>query len=54
MQLELALTDRPVVGPTLWEQLDPAVREAVIDRLAQAIAAAGAAMANPPEDNHHE
>lgn len=50
MQLELALTDRPVVGPTLWEQLDPAVREAVIDRLAQA----SAAMVKQPEDNHHE
>ena len=54
MQLELALTDRPAVGPTLWEQLDPAVREAVIDRLAQAIAAAIAAMPNQPEENRDE
>lgn len=54
MQLELALTDRPVVGPTLWEQLDPAVRDAVIERLAQAIAAAGAGWRTHPRTNHHE
>ena len=54
MQLELALTDLPAVDPTLWEQLDPAVRETVLDRLAKAIAAAGAATANQPEDDCHE
>jgi hypothetical protein len=46
MQLELALSQSPAVEPMLWERLDPAVRQAVIDRLALAKAAL------PPE--HHE
>jgi hypothetical protein len=38
MQLHLAFVDVPSDGDSLWEQLDPAAREAAIDRLAQAIA----------------
>jgi hypothetical protein len=38
MQLHLAFVDEPSDDDSLWEQLDPAAREAVIDRLAQAIA----------------
>jgi hypothetical protein len=37
MQLKLIFADPPLDGG-LWEQLDPAAREAAIDRLAQAIA----------------
>lgn len=38
MQLHLVFADVPSDDDSLWEQLDPAVREAAIDRLAQAIA----------------
>jgi chorismate-pyruvate lyase len=38
MQLHLAFADAPSDDDSLWEQLDPAAREAAIDRLAQAIA----------------
>jgi len=37
MQLNLAFEDQPR-DDSLWEQLDEATREAMIDRLAQAIA----------------
>jgi hypothetical protein len=37
MQLNLAFADLPD-DDSVWEQLDGATREAVIDRLAQAIA----------------
>lgn len=37
MQLHLAFADEPSDDDRLWEQLDPAAREAAIDRLAQAI-----------------
>jgi hypothetical protein len=40
MQLELALADPPAAAQALWEQLDPAQQEAVIQRLALAIAKA--------------
>jgi hypothetical protein len=40
MQLELALSESPASPPTLWEHLDPATRQAVLDRLALAIAKA--------------
>ena len=45
MQLELALSESPATAVMQWEQLDPIARQAVIDRLAQAIAKA----ALPPE-----
>jgi hypothetical protein len=45
MQLELALSESPAAAAMLWEQLDPVVRQAVIDRLALALAKA----ALPPE-----
>jgi len=45
MQLELALSDSQSTAPMLWERLDPAVRQAVIDRLALALAKA----VRPPE-----
>jgi hypothetical protein len=38
MQLNLPLADLPSGDDSLWEQLDPTIREAVIDGLAQAIA----------------
>jgi hypothetical protein len=38
MQLELALSESPAAALMLWEQLDPVVRQAVIDRLALALA----------------
>jgi hypothetical protein len=47
MQLELELSDSPAAVAMLWEQLDPIARQAVIDRLALALAKA----ALPPE--HH-
>ena len=40
MQLELALADPPEAALALWEQLDPVQREALIQRLALAIARA--------------
>ena len=48
MQLELALSDSPAAAAMLWELLDPMARQAVIDRLAVALAKATLA----PE--HHE
>ena len=47
MQLELALSQSPPSALMLWEQLDPIVRQAVIDRLALALAQA----ALPPEQH---
>jgi hypothetical protein len=47
MQLELALSDSPAAAAMLWEQLDPIARQAVIDRLALALAKA----ALPPEQH---
>jgi chorismate-pyruvate lyase len=38
MQLNLLLADLPSGAGSLWEQLDQATRDAVIDALAQAIA----------------
>jgi hypothetical protein len=38
MQLNLLLADLPSGAGSLWEQLDPTARDAVIDALAQAIA----------------
>ena len=38
MQLNLPLADLPSDAGSLWEQLDPTTRDAVIDALAQAIA----------------
>ena len=40
MQLELALSQTPPSALMLWEQLDPVVRQTLIDRLALAIAKA--------------
>lgn len=40
MQLELALSEHPSTASILWEQFDPLTRQAAIDRLALAIAAA--------------
>jgi len=45
MQFELALSESPAAAVMLWEQLEPMVRQAVIDRLALALAKA----ALPPE-----
>ena len=44
MQLELALSEHPSTASMLWEQFDPMTRQAVIDRLALAIATAGRAV----------
>lgn len=38
MQLNLIFADPPSSNDGLWEQLDETTREALIDRLAQAIA----------------
>ena len=38
MQLELELTDRPPMDHALWEGLDPALRETLIDKLALVLA----------------
>lgn len=40
MQLELVLTDPPTAAQALWDQFDPAQREALIQRLALLIAKA--------------
>jgi hypothetical protein len=53
MQLELALSESPATPPLVWDQLDPATRQAVIDRLALSIARA-AAPAQQPEENGDE
>lgn len=53
MQLELALSESPATPPLLWEQFDPATRQAAIDRLALAIAKA-AALSQQPEENGNE
>ena len=47
MQLELALSESPAAAAMMWEQLDPVVRQAVIDRLALALARA----VLPPEQH---
>jgi len=52
MQLELALSQSPPSALMLWEQLDPVVRQAVIDRLALAIAKA--VLAQQPEESGDE
>ena len=39
MQLELELSESPAAAPMLWERLDPAVRQAVIDRLIDSVQA---------------
>jgi len=52
MQLELALSDAAAAVPMLWEQLDPIARQAVIDRLARAIARA--ALPPAPEESSDE
>jgi hypothetical protein len=49
MQFELALADSPAAALMLWEQLDPAARQAVIDRLALALVKAAL-----PPDQHEE
>jgi hypothetical protein len=53
MQLELALSEQPATAPTLWEQLDATTRQAVIDRLALAIAQA-AVLAQQPGESGNE
>ena len=50
MQLELALSEHPSAASMLWEKFDPKVRQAVIDRLALAIAVA----AVPPPQRNEE
>lgn len=49
MQLELALSQTPPSALMLWEQLDPVVRQTVIDRLALAIAKAAVPGQQPKE-----
>ena len=51
MQLELALADPPEAAQALWEQLSPALREALIQRLALAMAKAAAAPLAAQETN---
>ena len=43
MQLELVLVDPPAAAQALWDQFDPAQREALIQRLAMAMAMAAVA-----------
>ena len=52
MQLELALADPPEAAQALWEQLSPALREALIQRLALAIAKSATAHVAAQETNH--
>ena len=52
MQLELALSESPAAALMLWERLDPIVRQALIERLAQAIAKA--ALPPQPEESGDE
>jgi hypothetical protein len=54
MQFELALSESPAAAVmTLWEQLDPIVRQTVIDRLALALVKA-ALPPEQPEENGDE
>lgn len=50
MQLELALEAAAQAPRALWERLDPAQQEALIQRLALLIAKA--ALAAPPTEEH--
>jgi len=51
MQFELGLSESPAVAVmTLWEQLDPIVRQTVIDRLAPALVKAALAPEQHEED----
>ena len=43
MQLELVLVDPPAAAQALWDQFDPAQREALIQRLAMSMAMAAVA-----------
>jgi len=53
MQFELALSESPAAAVMmLWEQLDPMVRQAVIERLAQALGKA--ALPPQPEESGDE
>ena len=51
MQLELALSEHPSTASMLWEQFDPKVRQAVIDRLALAIAKAAVPASQQNEES---
>jgi hypothetical protein len=51
MQLELALSESLASPPMLWEQLDPAARQAVLDRLALAIVKAVVSSQQAEESN---
>jgi hypothetical protein len=53
MQLELVLSDSPAAVLMLWEQLDPVTRQALIERLALALAKA-ALPPEQPEENGDE
>jgi hypothetical protein len=54
MQLELALSEHPSAASMLWEQFDPKVRQAVIDRLALAIAIAAVPAPQQNEESDDE
>lgn len=53
MQFELALSESPAAALMLWEQLDPIVRQTVIDRLALVLVKA-ALPPEQPEENGDE
>jgi len=50
MQLELVLVDPPAAAQALWDQFDPAQREALIQHLALAMAKAAVAPIAAEED----
>ena len=54
MQLELALADPPEAAQALWEQLSPALREALIQRLALTIAKAAASAPVAAQETNDE
>lgn len=54
MQLELALSEQPSTASMLWEQFDPTTRQAVIDRLALAIAMAAVPSPQQNEESDDE
>ena len=51
MQLELALSEHPSTASMLWEQFDPSTRQAIVERLALAIAKATVSSDQPEESD---
>ena len=54
MQRNLEFVDLPEPVERLWDQLDEPLRQAVLDRLAQALAKVAVANINLPQEKSHD